>query len=74
MVREVYAAQLEDLASHGYIVAAISHTYDAMVTVFPGGRHINYDEKHGTRDLPRRPATQRHFAYGFQRFAGSRCS
>lgn len=39
MVREVYAAQLEDLASHGYIVAAISHTYDAMVTVFPDGRY-----------------------------------
>src|SRR5262249_46623998 len=28
MVREVYAAQLEDLASHGYVVAAISHPYD----------------------------------------------
>jgi hypothetical protein len=45
MVREVYAAQLEDLASHGYVVAAISHTYDAFVTVFPDGSHINYDEK-----------------------------
>jgi hypothetical protein len=25
MVREVYTAQFEDLASHGYVVAAISH-------------------------------------------------
>ncbi len=45
MVREVYAAQLEDLASHGYVVAAISHTYDAMVTVFPDGSRITYDQK-----------------------------
>jgi hypothetical protein len=45
MVREVYAAQLEDLASHGYVVAAISHPYDAIVTVLSDGRHINYDQK-----------------------------
>src|SRR5215475_12638094 len=25
MVREVYTAQLEDLASHGYVIAAVSH-------------------------------------------------
>ncbi|WP_454052396.1 alpha/beta hydrolase [Clostridium sp. Marseille-Q7071] len=30
--------QVEELASHGYIVAAIDHTYDAAVTVFPDGR------------------------------------
>ncbi|WP_229696408.1 alpha/beta hydrolase family protein [Paenibacillus albidus] len=30
--------QLEELASHGYIVAAIDHTYDAAATVFPDGR------------------------------------
>jgi len=45
MVREVYATQLEDLASHGYVVAAISHPYDAIVTVFPDGRQIAYSEK-----------------------------
>ncbi len=45
MVREVYAAQLEDLASHGYIVAAISHTYDAIVTLFPEGRYVVYSSK-----------------------------
>jgi len=45
MVREVYTAQLEDLASHGYVVAAISHPYDAIVTVFPDGRTIGYDSK-----------------------------
>lgn len=45
MVPQVYTAQLEDLASHGYVVAAISHTYDAIVTVFPGGRYVVYDSK-----------------------------
>jgi predicted dienelactone hydrolase len=28
MGREVYAAQPEDLASHGYVAAAISHPYE----------------------------------------------
>ena len=45
MVREVYAAQLEDLASHGYVVAAISHPYDAIVTIFPDGRQVAYSNK-----------------------------
>ena len=45
MVREVYATQLEDLASHGYVVAAISHPYDAIVTVFPDGRQVPYSDK-----------------------------
>jgi hypothetical protein len=45
MVREIYAAQFEDLASHGYVVAAISHPYDAIVTLFPNGRHIAYSEQ-----------------------------
>lgn len=45
MVREVYAAQFEDLASHGFVVAAISHPYDAIVTVFPDDRQIAYSDK-----------------------------
>jgi dienelactone hydrolase len=28
----------EDLASHGYVVAAIDHTYESVGTSFPGGR------------------------------------
>jgi len=45
MPRELYTAQIEDLASHGYIIAAISHPYDAILTVLPGGRSIAYDSK-----------------------------
>jgi hypothetical protein len=37
--RETYSAQLEDLASHGFVVAAISHTYESVLTMFPDGRH-----------------------------------
>ncbi len=45
MVPELYTGQLEDLASHGYVVAAITHPYDAMVTLFPDGRRITGDSK-----------------------------
>jgi platelet-activating factor acetylhydrolase isoform II len=45
LVREIYAAQIENLVSHGYIVAAISHPYDAIVTVYPDGHWITYDPK-----------------------------
>jgi len=40
-----YSAQLEELASHGYVVAAIDHTYDNQGTVFPDGRATRYSEK-----------------------------
>ena len=31
---------MEELASHGYVVVAIDHTYGALVTVFPEGRVV----------------------------------
>ncbi len=34
----LYTAQLEDLASHGYVVVAIDHPYDAFAVVYPDGR------------------------------------
>lgn len=34
---EVETSQSEDLASHGYIVVSIDHTYVSSATVFPGG-------------------------------------
>ena len=36
--REFGTTQAEDLASHGYIVVGIDHTYEAPEVVFPGGR------------------------------------
>lgn len=45
MLPDFYTIQLEDLASHGYVVAAITHPYDAMLTLFPDGRRIKADSK-----------------------------
>jgi len=32
--------QVEELASHGYVVIGISHTYGSVLTVFPDGRRV----------------------------------
>jgi hypothetical protein len=37
-----YAAQVEDLASHGYIVVGIDHPYDSWGVRFPDGRIIPF--------------------------------
>ena len=36
--RSTLTALAEDLASHGYLVAAIEHTYESVATTFPDGR------------------------------------
>ena len=41
-ISELYTAEIEDLVSHGYVVAAINHTYDAAFVVFPGDRVVAY--------------------------------
>lgn len=35
-----YTTQLEELASHGYVVFGVAHTYESPVAVFPDGRVI----------------------------------
>ena len=40
-----YSAMLEDLASHGYVVAAIDHPYDASCVVFPDGRSVPFEHE-----------------------------
>ncbi|MDH6214323.1 dienelactone hydrolase [Streptomyces pseudovenezuelae] len=37
-LRETCTALVEDLASHGYVVVTIDHTYEATIVEFPGGR------------------------------------
>jgi predicted dienelactone hydrolase len=56
LVREVYVAQIEDLVSHGYVVAAITHPYDSIVTVYPDGHWITYDSKRWP-EIPDFPGT-----------------
>jgi dienelactone hydrolase len=36
-----YSAIIEEIASHGYVIVGINHTYDAPVTVFSDGRVIS---------------------------------
>ncbi len=33
-------AQMEELASHGYVVFGIGHTYETIINVFPDGRSV----------------------------------
>jgi dienelactone hydrolase len=39
----VLAAILEEVASHGYVVAGVNHTFESVVTVFPDGRVVPMD-------------------------------
>jgi hypothetical protein len=39
-----YAALLEELTSHGYVVASIAHTHDAPITVFEDGSAVAADQ------------------------------
>lgn len=43
-----YNVYLEELASHGYIIASVYHPYDVQVVVFPDGRIIELDESFRT--------------------------
>ncbi|WP_128895675.1 alpha/beta hydrolase family protein [Longirhabdus pacifica] len=54
--RNTNTFQVEELASHGYIVVGIEHTYSAMATVFSDGRtvelmQVEYDELTKKNDL-----------------------
>ena len=50
--RSLYSAQYEDLASHGYVVAAIAHTGDTHRVVFPGGRSVGATPAPDPAELP----------------------
>jgi hypothetical protein len=43
--RQVQTFQVEELVSHGYIVAAIDQPYTATMVVFPDGRQLAYDPR-----------------------------
>jgi predicted dienelactone hydrolase len=43
--RQAYTFQAEELASRGYVVAAVDMTYAAAAVVFPGGRRALYDHR-----------------------------
>jgi predicted dienelactone hydrolase len=43
--RQENTSQVEELVSHGYIVAAIDHTYAAAGVIFPDGRRVSLDPR-----------------------------
>lgn len=40
-VYQIYTSLIEDLASHGFVVAAINHPYVSGITVFPDGHTVD---------------------------------
>lgn len=48
--RVLHASQAENLASHGFIVVTIDHTYSTFATIFPDGRVTDYKTKMTTID------------------------
>ncbi len=42
--RTVNVDQSEALASHGYVVVSVDHTYGSIMTVFPDGRAVGVDD------------------------------
>ncbi|MEK3877830.1 alpha/beta hydrolase family protein [Paenibacillus sp. FSL M7-0420] len=52
--RVLHASQAENLASHGFIVFTIDHTYSTFATIFPDGRVTDYTTKMTTVEDRRR--------------------
>ncbi len=48
-VRQHNTFQVEELVSHGYVVAAIDHPYTAAGVDFPDGRRVSYDPRMSDR-------------------------
>ncbi|USB31597.1 Platelet-activating factor acetylhydrolase plasma/intracellular isoform II [Paenibacillus sp. YPG26] len=48
--RILHISQAENLASHGYVVAAIDHTYSTTATAFPDGRVTLHDRVNTEED------------------------
>ncbi len=43
--RQIQTFQVEELVSHGYVVAAIDQPYSVAMVVFPDGRRVAYDDR-----------------------------
>jgi pimeloyl-ACP methyl ester carboxylesterase len=46
-----YTSLIEELVSHGYVVAAVEHTYTALAVVFPTGRIVPFHQETIPSDL-----------------------
>ena len=54
-VYQIYTSFIEDLVSHGFVVASINHPYVSGITVFPDGRTI------GLAEVPTDPVVRSEF-------------
>jgi hypothetical protein len=54
-VYQIYTSFIEDLVSHGFVVASINHPYVSGITVFPDGRTV------GLASVPTEPADRATF-------------
>jgi dienelactone hydrolase len=52
VVTELQTTMAENLASHGYVVAAINHPYVSGMTTFPDGRAVPQDPRLAALNLP----------------------
>ncbi len=52
--RDSNTAHCEELASHGYFVVGISHTYDSCVVEFPDGRIADGIKSMNNREIPKK--------------------
>lgn len=64
MITQLYTAQIEDLASQGYIVVALSHPYDAWLVSFSDGMQVIFETK---QRKAAGSTEQQHIAYENQR-------
>jgi dienelactone hydrolase len=46
-----YTSLIEELVSHGYVVAAVEHTYTALAVAFPNGRIVPFRQEPIAPDL-----------------------
>jgi predicted dienelactone hydrolase len=51
----LYTAELQDIVSHGYVVAAIDHPYDTTYTRFPDGDVAFFAQERFNREAAKQP-------------------
>lgn len=67
MPSAAYSVQLEDLASHGYVVVAIDHPNDSPLLVVSDGTFIPFDKKTWSEHQPPGPPTADGMKFGVLR-------
>ena len=51
----LYTAELQDIVSHGYVIAAVDHPYDTAYTQFPDGSVTFFAQERFDREVAKQP-------------------